>query len=101
MPEIIKDWWSQIVIVVLMAIGYGRQTQRLNSLEKGFANHCKDCKDAGYMTLPQHDRIQESCQNEWRGEFKHFRSEMSTGFQHVSEALTDIKSDIKELRDKK
>lgn len=101
MQEIIKDWWSQIVIVILVAIGYGKNSQQLKDVKEDVAKHIKKSDDSDYITLPQHDRMQEVCQREWKNEFGHIRSEMNTGFTHINEALSELKGDIKDMRDKK
>ena len=101
MQDLVKDWWSQIVLVILVAIGYGRNSQQLKDVREDVEKHIKKSDDSEYITLPQHDRMQEACRTEWKGEFGHIRNEMNTGFNHITESLIELKSDIKDLRNKK
>lgn len=94
-PNLFKEFWSQIVLAAGLIFNYGKQSQHNKRMKEDIAKHLDRHNREEFLTLPAHDRLQEMCKNEWKSEFRHIRNEMSTEFGHVKEALTDLKKDIR------
>lgn len=100
MQEFIKDYWAAIVGVIGLASVYGRNEQKLRRLQRDMEQHLEWCGTTNYITIPQHDQLQEVCRNEWRGEFQHIRDSQEKQHANIVEALREIKADIRQLREK-